>query len=370
MSAVKNMKNWIPNTNKAELLRHMGSVTQLGGLKRYRMIGGRADGIEAVDVNTGAGLEFTVLPGRCMDLTGARYRGVPLSYASKVELAAPSYAEREGMEWLRSFHAGLLTTCGFDNVGGPCEVERRIYGMQHHGLHGRLANLPADEVCVSGDWTDEGYMMHLSGKVRQSSVHAENLVLHRTVTAKLGEKKLQFHDRIENEGHVTEPLMLLYHMNFGYPLLSSKSRLLTASATIRGADKTAQDELALCREFHEPMHLRDERCYFHDLKTDAEGRTAIALINDELELGVVLRFDKRELPCLTEWKMLSEGEYVLGLEPGNINPIGRIAAEEQGTLAYLAPAEVKDVHIELEVLDGREEIESVEKEIASLNAAL
>ena len=29
------MKNWNPNLDKAALLRHMGSVSQLGGLKRY-----------------------------------------------------------------------------------------------------------------------------------------------------------------------------------------------------------------------------------------------------------------------------------------------------------------------------------------------
>ena len=49
------MKNWNPNLDKAALLRHMGSVSQLGGLKRYTFAEGRAKGVEAVDVVTGTG---------------------------------------------------------------------------------------------------------------------------------------------------------------------------------------------------------------------------------------------------------------------------------------------------------------------------
>lgn len=107
------MKNWNPNLDKAALLRHMGSVSQLGGLKRYTFAEGRAKGVEAVDVVTGTGFDFTVLPGRCMDLAWARYKGVPVSYMSKAEITDASYLEQQGMEWLRSFHAGMLTTCGF-----------------------------------------------------------------------------------------------------------------------------------------------------------------------------------------------------------------------------------------------------------------
>ena len=363
------MKKWKLNVDKKELLRHMGSISQVGGLKRYELLEGRARGVEAVDVVTGSGLDFTVLPGRCMDLNWTRYKGVPISWQSKAELTSGSYLEREGMEWLRSFYAGMLTTCGFSNVGGPCEEERRIFGNQAHGLHGRLAHIPATLVCCKERWVDGEYVMTVEGQMRQSAVHGENMVLRRTITAKLGEKKIHIHDEIENEGHMTEVLMLLYHMNFGYPLLSEKSRLLTNSKVIKGADQVAGEEMELCKEFHEPMHLRDERCYFHELQTDAEGNTKIALINEELELGVSLKFNRKQLPCLTEWKMLAESEYVLGLEPGTVNPIGRTQAKEQEKLQYLEPGEVHVVDIELEILDGPEELAAAEKEIEQLGNA-
>ena len=151
-----------------------------------------------------------------------------------------------------------------------------------------------------------------------------------------------------------------------YPLLDANSRLLTSSYAIRGADTTAEAEVEVCKQFHEPMHLRNERCYFHDLCCDEEGMTEVALVNDQLELGAALRFSVKELPCLTEWKMLSEGEYVVGLEPGNTNPIGRVAAKEKGTLEYIAPGEKKKVSIELTILDGEEEIAAEEQKINAL----
>jgi len=361
------MKNWKINTDKEYLLKHMGSVSQLAGIKRYHLAEGRGKGVEAMDVTTGSGLDFTVLPGRCMDIAWLRYKGVPISYMSKVEISDSSYLEHDGMEWLRNFYAGMLTTCGFTNVGGPCRTQRRIFGDQLLGLHGRLSNIPANEVCSSGKWIDGEYVMSVEGMMRQSALHGENLVLRRTITAKLAEKKLLIHDEIENEGHVDEPLMLLYHMNFGYPLLNADSRLVTASAGIVGADETAQAELEQCKEFHEPKHLWDERCYFHTLCSDDAGNTEIALINDNLELGAALRFNVRELPCLTEWKMLSEGEYVLGLEPGNTNPIGRLEAQKRGVIEYLAPGQKKEVSIELEILDGAEEIAAEENKINTLS---
>ena len=349
--------------NKEFLLKHMGAISQLGGIKRYIFSEGRSKGVEAVDITTGTGFDFTVLPGRCLDIAWARYQGVPISYMSKAEITDGSYLEQQGMEWLRSFHAGMLTTCGFSNVGGPCQDERRIFGLQSFGLHGRLSHIPANEICCKGEWKDGKYVMQVQGLMRQSAVHGENLTLRRTVSAVLGEKKLYIHDIIENEGHTAEPFMLLYHMNFGYPLLSPQSRLIVNSDDVCGADDTAQAEIEQYASFHEPMHLRDERCYFHDLHAGADGAVQLALLNDSMELGAIVHFNKQELPCLTEWKMLAEGEYVLGLEPGNTNPIGRLAAKEAGTLRYLQPGEVQEIHIELEILDGRDELSAAEREI-------
>lgn len=89
---------------------------------------------------------------------------------------------------------------------------------------------------------------------------------------------------------------------------------------------------------------------------DANGIAHVALVNDELELGVAISYPVDELPCFTQWKMLSQGEYVIGLEPGNANPIGRVEARNSNRLAFLNPGEGKNTKVEISILDGADEI--------------
>ena len=79
-------------------------------------------------------------------------------------------------------------------------------------------------------------------------------------------------------------------------------------------------------------------------------------------LGIVLRFDRRELPCLTEWKMPCQGFYVVGLEPGTVTPMGRGYLRERGELPFLEPQKIHEVHIEFSVLDRAEEIDALVRE--------
>ncbi len=342
-------------------------MTQLCGLKRYRLTEGRADGVDAVDVRTGAGLNYTVLPGRGMDIAWTEYKSVPISYMSSTGVNSASLYQSEGMEWLNNFFAGLLTTCGFSNVGGPCENVHPVIGKRTLGLHGKLTNIPASEVSTFEGWEDGKYVMRVSGKMRESCLHGENITLRRTITSILGENKIVLHDFIENESNRVQPCMLLYHMNLGYPVLSDNSRLVVSSSNIKAASEEAQKEIDNYNTFSEPIFGIAERCYFHQLKADKNGNTRVAVINDELDLAVVFTYKPEQLNCLTEWKMLNEGEYVLGIEPGTSNPIGRERAEQEGSLKTLQSGEIFEVDICIEIIDGKENIEKIEKEIKSIS---
>ncbi len=52
-----------------------------------------------------------------------------------------------------------------------------------------------------------------------------------------------------------------------------------------------------------------------------------------------MSYDKKSLPCFTEWKMMGKTDYVLGLEPGNCTPDGRDVLRQNGTLQFLQPDE-------------------------------
>ena len=360
------MKEFYPISDKAKLRRYVGSMSQLAGIRKCRLDEGRAQGTCAVDVRNGTGLEFTVLPDRGMDIAWTSYRGVPLSYISNAGVCSPQLYEAQGMEWLRGFYAGMLTTCGFQNVGGPCSDTHPVIGAREFSLHGRLAYTPAAEVATKAEWVDGRYVMTVSGKLTESIVHGENLTLRRTIRSTLGENSIHIHDVIENEDTDPQVMMLLYHMNVGYPVLDEGARLLAASREIDGADETARAELGQYDRFHAPVKGAAERCYFHKPVAGADGYTHVAVVNDALELGVSFSFKPEQLPCMTEWKMLNEGEYVLGIEPGNTHPIGRINALREGSICVMQPGEIRETDIAIRVLDGADAIRAAEARILDL----
>ena len=45
------------------------------------------------------------------------------------------------------------------------------------------------------------------------------------------------------------------------------------------------------------------------------GKTCVTIFNDDIKKGVNIRYDADELKYFTQWKMMGEYEYVLGLAP-------------------------------------------------------
>lgn len=357
------MKEFEIVKNREFLTKRMGDISQLAGVKRYELLDGKAKGIEAVDFRTGTGFNFTVLPGRGMDIAWADYKGVPVSYMSKTGVASPAYFEYDGMNWLRNFFAGLLTTCGLSNVGGPCEDEDPVVGKINYGLHGRISNMGADNVCVREEWLDGDFVMSVSGRLRESMLHCENLTLRREITAKLGQNSFTIRDTVENEGFLETPLMILYHINIGYPVLDEGSRFICSSNNIKPNDDLARTNIERYGLMQPPVGGTRENVYFHDVRTDDAGNTYAGILNDKLEVGVYVKFSKNQLHKLTQWKHLNEAEYVLGIEPGNCLPIGRKEAEKRGELEYIKPGDKKMFELEIGVLADGQQIDEFEKQV-------
>ena len=343
------------------LQKRVGDLSQIAGLKRYTFSEGKAQGVEAVDVKTGSGLSFTVLPGRGMDLAWADYKGIPFGYISKTGIVSPAYYESKGLEWLRTFFAGLLTTCGLSNVGGPCDEEHPVLGKQHFGLHGRISNTTADQVCTNEEWQGDKLVLSVSGRMRESQLHGENLTLHRTIKTSLGAKSFHIHDVVENESLNDLPLMILYHINIGYPMIDENSRFICNSEKVTPVGVRSEEKIGEYQHMQTPAKGEPEHLFFHEFKTGEDGLTDCAIINPELEMGVYLRYRKDQLPCFSQWKMMAEAEYVVGMEPGNCNPIGRAEARKNGTQQSLKPSERKEIELEIGILDGLEEIDGFEK---------
>lgn len=340
----------------------IGSISQLAGIRHYQFADGKAKGVEAAEVHTGGGLTFTVLPGRGMDIAWTEYKGTPVNYMSKSGVVAPAYYHADGMDWLFGFFAGTVTTCGLLNVGGPEKITHPVIGNRTLGLHGRITHNAAEQVSLFEDFVDGEYVMKVSGLVREGILHGESLTMRREITTKYGAKSFTVRDTVTNHSQYNQDIMLLYHINIGYPVLDAGSRLIADSVSYHGLSDEANADPESPFVFGEPVLAKTERCYSHTFRPAEDGLVHLALVNDRQHLGVALTFDPKELPAFNEWKMMNEQEYVVGLEPGTALPCGYQKAKESGGIDTLAPHESKTYGFTYTVLDGDEEIRSFEKQ--------
>ena len=63
---------------REDLLQYTGNRAQLGGTRHYNLSDGPGLNMRAIDVNTGSGLTYTVLPDRGMDISFASFKGLTL----------------------------------------------------------------------------------------------------------------------------------------------------------------------------------------------------------------------------------------------------------------------------------------------------
>jgi hypothetical protein len=340
-----------------ELRRRVGSLDQLGGIIAGERADGTARGVRTLDVQTGGGLSFTVLPERGLDIGDARLHGVPLAWHSAMGVVHPSRHERDGRGWERSFAGGLLATCGLDNVGNAQTDEGVAYP-----LHGRINNIPASHVSYDGTWQGDEYLLTIEGRVRQANLFGENLLLMRRIETRLGSTALTVTDTVVNEGFRPEPVLLLHHINLGFPVLAATSELLLPPGT--RTTPTGDDSW---RTGAEPRSLGG--VCFHALPPGADGMGTIALVNrafdSERGIGVQIRYSQESFPLVWQWRNYREGEYVMGLEPTNVLGGGRQATREAGALRILAPGETASFRTEIAALGDREAIDATSRRIAN-----
>jgi galactose mutarotase-like enzyme len=330
---------------RAELRERLGDLAQVAGVERFTYDEGVSGGVRAARVRSGAGLDFTVLFSRGMDIGQAIYKGASLAWVSATGAGHPHSFVPEDRGWLRTFHGGLLTGCGLSNAGAST-----VDGGEAMGLHGQLSHLPAEECAVWTEWHGDEATFVVEGTVREARVFHENLRLTRKITTTLGGTALRVTDTVRNEGWKTSPLMLLYHLNFGWPVISEETRLVYAPETpAEPRDEEAARGLDVHDRFSTPVPGYAEQCFFLTPERDARGWAEVSLVNPPLGFDVVVRYDRTALPFLTQWKMVGQGEYVCGIEPGNCRVFGRERERAEGRLQHIEPGDVKTFALEIAV---------------------
>ncbi|MEG1857111.1 MAG: aldose 1-epimerase family protein [Pseudoflavonifractor sp.] len=329
-----------------EKLAYIGDLDQLLTLRESVLSGGFQDGVRVMEVHNGGNLSATVLPGRCMDLLQVHYKGKNLNYLAPCGVVAPEYYDAQGNRWLRSFFVGMLTTCGLQHFGSPL-----VKDGEELGLHGRMANTPAEQVKFTRGVRGEDPTLALEGTMREARIFGENLTLHRRLQFVCGEDSILLTDTITNHGFGPRQFVYALHLNYGYPLLEEGTRLILDAEETVPREENAARHADTWQQVEAPSYPYPERCYFHKLRRDAHGMTGYTLFNEKRKLGVEVSYPGEDLPFFCQWKMLGKGEYVMGLEPMNVFLDGPKVGQAGCAAPILAPGESKTYEVRLNFID-------------------
>lgn len=336
---------WNKHYDREQLHAMTSTMSSLVGMRPFIYEDGRIRGMRGIDGWTGGGLRFTLWPDRALDIGPVWFNEKPISWQHP-GLGSPADFEPSGLGWLRTFGGGLLTTCGLLHIGSPDD-----YLGQSHGLHGRIAHIPAENVRIWQEWRDEAYVLIVEGEIRQTVLFGENLCVKRRYETALGGRKLVLKDRVINEGSRPTPHSLLYHCNIGFPILSPASQLIIEDKKVDPRTPVAAAGLADHTRFEFPKAAYEEQVFFHYPVVDASGFAEAALFNPELKLGIQLRWLAESMPVLTQWKMMGLGEYVCGLEPATHAMATWEDLVKQGLPHTLAPGEEVQYELQLTILE-------------------
>lgn len=313
---------------------YIGNIDQLLVVKQYTFSDGKRNGVKAIDISNSSGLEATILLDKCMDIYQLKYKGKNLNFITPTGIVAPSYYNAIGTEWFRSWEAGFFTTCGLTNIGIPSQDDDESLG-----LHGRIHNIPAENINVDWQNDDKNICVCISGNIKQAVMFGENLVLHRKIYCDYKSNNLKIEETITNQGYRETPLMLLYHFNIGYPLLSENAQYVIPSKKIYPRDDYARTNVNDWREIKKPQNNFREMCYYHELEVDDNNICTVGIDNPKNRLFLRIEYDHEVLDKFIQWKMFGKGEYVTGLEPCNSTIDGRDNARKNGDLKTILPGQ-------------------------------
>ncbi len=328
--------------------------------------GGLQDGVELIEVDTGQ-MRLSILPTRGMGIWRAELPdGSLLGWQSPVRGPVhPKFVpltESSGFGWLEGFDE-LVVRCGLESNGGPAFDKN---GRLAYPLHGRIANRPAQQVSIILD--DSAGTITVRGVVDETRFHFQKIQLVASVTMAVGSTSFTFDDEVKNVGGTPAEMQMLYHINFGEPMLGDGAQLVAPVREVAPHDPEATAHIDTWNNYGPPTTGSPEQCFFFDLLSDKNNLTQVLLKNAENNAGAAVRFNTKQLPHFTLWKNMvaSADGYVTGLEPATNFPNPRPFEQEQGRVVKLAAGETWSTQVTVDWLTSAEEVATSEQAVRKL----
>jgi hypothetical protein len=346
-------------------------------VKKMTLHGGKQEGVDVIVVDNGR-LKFTVCPTRGMGVLSVTLDDVYLGWNSPVkEVVHPrliNLESRGGLGWLEGFNEWMVR-CGLEHNGHP-GLDKFINNVGDEAtmeltLHGKIANIPASEVEVVID-PEPPHRIRVRGRVDERMFYGPKLEMQTEISTDPGSSSFQIADVITNCGSDEQEFQVLYHANYGPPLLEEGASFAGAVERVTPFNEHAAKDVARYAEYKAPQLGFIEQLYCIRPLPDAEGRALIMLQNKARDKAVSMVFSVSELPYVALWKNTnaeSEG-YVTGLEPGTGFPNNRRIERKFGRVPKLAPGESYSAKIDFAVHLTANEVAELANRIGTLQGGV
>jgi len=331
--------------------------------------GGRQEGVQVIEVDNGA-MTFTIVPSRGFEVWKAQAGKLRLGWDAPVkEIIHPSYirlTDNGGRGWVSGF-GGLMVRGGLASFGSPIQD-----GDQQLTLHGHVDYLPASHVSVRYEAAPTPRLV-FRGVVDDVQTFGPQLRLTSEISCLIGKPEIAFDDAITNLSDAPQEIQLLYHTNFGTPLLGAGAEFIAPVKQVAPMNPaSAVGDLKDWNRYSGPHAAPYTAKVFNlQLYGDASGQTKAMLKSPDGASGVLMRFDTHGLPYMSLWKneITPKAGYVTGLEPGTGFPNPRPVERAAGRVPKLKGGETYHVHLAILALTSRSEVADAARAIQALAAS-
>lgn len=342
-------------------------------IKKWTLHGGKQEGVDLIEINNGR-MRIVVCPTRGMGIIGSEIGDVRLGWDSPVkEIVHPSFINllgRGGLGWLEGFNEWIVR-CGLENAGAPGK-DKFINNVGDEAemdltLHGRIANIPASEVEVIVE-RQEPFTIRLIGRVFERLFYGPKLELLTEISTEPDSNRFKISDTVINHGGANQEFQLLYHINFGPPLLEKGARFVAPIQTVVPINSRAAQDVENYDVYPEPTPGYIEKVYCLTPYADSNGFSMAMLKNASGTRALSILYSTRELPYLTLWKStnIPEEGYVTGIEPATGFPYNRRIERKFGRVPVLYPKQSRKFTIEYEACMDSDSVREKEKEIKKI----
>ncbi len=304
--------NWQINSDQLKVKDHAFSIEQ------KVLHGGKQEGSKILTIHSKDGLTITLSPTRGMNLLRIEGFGSRMGWDSPVkEVVNPAFINlesRNGLGWLEGFNE-MMVRCGYEWTGHPVTADGQIYT-----LHGKAGN------------------------------------------------SFSLHDVLTNHADYPHDYQIIYHSNFGTPILEEGARFLAPMSSISPFNDYAKSGLKTWQTYQGPTKDFDEMVFNIQPLADENHQTLAAVVNKAGDKGASIQFDTRQLPVLTLWKntdTVKQG-YVTGIEPGTSYAYPVTIEREQKRVKQLQPGASAQFDLTYTLLHDSAQVAAVEQKIAKI----